>query len=150
VKHKPFQTLWQQNRDIGILIIRLFVGLRLFAGGMRKFFEWERTAKFDEALHSLDIHLPPGVIALVFAMQTIAGLFFMLGYKIKIAAAAMACICMLMIIIIPGRSFFNEIMPPFAALMVSVIFFFIAPGKFSLDHRLKSSHRHSPDKGQPL
>ncbi len=143
VKHIYTET-FKQNMDTGVLVIRLFIGIRLVSGGLRRFIEWERTEQFHSFLANLGHHFSVAIPLTIFFIQVLAGLAFLSGYKMKWAAAAVGAVCLFLVISVPWKLILDAAMPPFTTMVISLVFLFLSPGKFSLEYRL----RHKPHSGR--
>lgn len=148
VKKNPVARLFHENKDIGFLVLRLFLGLRLFAGATQRIFQPGELNQFAAHLENHHVALPHAVVLLVFLCVAFSGLSFLLGYRMKIAATAMAVLSLFFAVSIPGNALFDTTMPPFATMVISIVFLFIPPGRFSLDHRLRTSQGSSAGSGR--
>src|SRR5688572_8116210 len=75
-----------RNRDIGILLLRLFIGLRLIYGVLDNVLSWPKMLEFRDFL--AQFHFPFLLVCAVLSVygQLLAGILVILGWKIRYAA----------------------------------------------------------------
>lgn len=124
-----------QNKDVGLLLLRLFVGVRLVYGVIDNLIAWERMIEFRDflALHNFPLPLASAVIS-VYA-QFLSGLMFVIGYKIRLAAALMIINFLVALVMVHLRDSFEDVTPPLAMLFCSILFLFYGAGRFALQRR---------------
>jgi uncharacterized membrane protein YphA (DoxX/SURF4 family) len=131
-------TQWlDENKDVGLLVLRLYLGLRLFTGSLRRFVEPDRLDAFSEMVRELVVPLPGVVAVLAFLVQLVGGLLLILGRKTRAAAIALAVVLILCLLLLQHNDHLHPGMPPLAALAICMIFIFISPGRFSFPLSLK-------------
>src|SRR5687767_14710498 len=86
---KSFYTWLAKNEDTGILLLRLFIGIRLIYGVVDNIFSWVHMLEFKLFLAKFNFPFPLiSAIVSVYA-QAIAGIMILIGWKIRIAAILM-------------------------------------------------------------
>lgn len=125
---------------LGLLVIRLVIGLTFAAHGSQKLFGWfggygvDGTAGFFES-----IGLKPGkpLALLAGAGEFLSGLFFAAGFLTPLAAAAMAVIMMVAIKTVTGKNGYwitaNGTEYNIAIIAVAVGVALTGPGAYALD-----------------
>jgi putative oxidoreductase len=103
--------------------------------------EWDHMIKFSVFLQSFNFPLPLlSAIISVYA-QLIAGLLFIVGWKIRYAAILMIINFLIAVIMVHWRDTFEQMTPALAILFSSVLFLFNGAGRYSLDDKLKVSSK---------
>lgn len=126
-----------RNKDVGVIIFRLFIGVRLVYGVIDNVLEWDHMIKFREFLQAFNFPLPLlSAITSVYA-QLIAGLMFIVGWKIRYAAILMIINFLIAVIMVHWRDTFEQMTPALGVLFSSVLFLFYGAGRYSLDHKFK-------------
>jgi putative oxidoreductase len=130
-------TQWlDENKDVGLLVLRLYLGLRLVSGALRRFIETERLDAFSALAGDLGAPAPGVVAVVVFLVQLVGGLLLILGWKTRAAALALAMVLIFCLLLLHRNDHLHPGMPPLAALAMCMIFIFIPPGRFSFPIRL--------------
>ncbi len=123
--------------DLGILLLRLFVGLRLIYGAVDNIVSWKRVLEFEEFL--LQNGFPfPLVCALVSVYaQFIAGLMILIGFKIRMATLVMIFNFFVAIAFVHIRNSdsIERTTPAYALFFGSLALLFLGAGNYSIDKR---------------
>jgi putative oxidoreductase len=129
--------IWFDDRkDIGVLLLRLFVGVRLIYGVIDNVTSWEHMIKFRGFLQQFNFPIPlVAAIVSVYA-QLLAGVMFILGWKIRFAAILMIINFLIAILMVHWGEKLEPMTPALAILFISILFFFQGAGKYSLDNRI--------------
>ncbi len=129
--------IWFDDRkDIGVLLLRLFVGVRLIYGVIDNVTSWEHMIKFRDFLQQFNFPIPlVAAIVSVYA-QLLAGVMFILGWKIRFAAILMIINFLIAILMVHWGEKLEPMTPALAILFISILFFFQGAGKYSLDNRI--------------
>lgn len=131
-------NIWlDKNKDIGIFLLRLFVGLRLIYGVTDNIFHWEHMIAFRDFLDKF--HFPfPLVSAIVSVyVQFIAGLLLLLGYKIRIAAFAVILNFLVALVMVHLNDSFESMTPALALLFICIALFFYGPGYYTIERFIR-------------
>ena len=125
--------MFWKNKDLGILLLRLFIAVRLIYGVLDNVLHWDRMIEFSDFLQQNKFPFPlVSAIVSVYA-QLIAGILILLGFKIRWAAALMIINFLIAIIMVHHGQTFEQMTPALAILFCSLMFFFTGAGKYSLD-----------------
>jgi len=129
--------IWFDDRkDIGVLLLRLFVGVRLIYGVIDNVTSWEHMIKFRDFLQQFNFPIPlVAAIVSVYA-QLLAGVMFILGWKIRFAAILMIINFLIAILMVHWGEKLEPMTPALAILFISILFLFQGAGKYSLDNRI--------------
>jgi putative oxidoreductase len=120
------------NRDLGVLFLRLFIGLRLIYGVMDNVLTWEHMKAFESFLDANGFPFPLiAAIVSVYA-QLICGLLILIGYQIRIASAIMIVNFLVAILMVHSNDTIEGMTPALAMLFGSILFLFYGPGRFSV------------------
>lgn len=144
---RPLAYMMRQNRHIGLLLLRLFIGLRLVSGALRTFIISERLDRFAELLAQQGVPNPVLIVSIIAALQLTIGILLILGYRTRWAAASSLLILAFLVIVFKFDNLFLSTMPPVLSLGLAVVLLFTSPGLFSIQHldKLKSLARRQSD-----
>jgi len=132
---QKLNTWLESKQDIGILLLRLFVGLRLLYGVVDNVFSWERMLEFSEFLHAQGFPLSIFSAVVSVYAQGICGVLIVVGYKIRLASAIMIINFLIAIIMVHLHDTVESMTPPLAMLFGSATLLFTGAGKISLDKK---------------
>ena len=125
--------MFWKNKDVGILLLRLFIGIRLIYGVIDNVLHWERMIEFADFLQQFKFPFPlVSAIVSVYA-QLIAGILILIGWKIRWAALVMVINFLVAIIMVHREQTLEQMTPPLAILFSNLLFFFTGAGQYSLD-----------------
>jgi putative oxidoreductase len=133
-----FMQLLEENKDVGLLMLRLYLGLRLASGALRRFIEDERLDEFGSLVQEAGIPSPRLVASVAFLIQLVAGLLLIIGWKTKWAALLLAPVLLFSVFLLRYYPVLHPGMPPLAALIICMVFIFVSPGRFSLEYKRKN------------
>jgi putative oxidoreductase len=75
-----FPTTWfHKNSDIGVLLLRLFTGIRLLYGVLDNVVSWSHMLKFRDFLQQFQFPFPLLSAILSVYCQLLAGILFIVG-----------------------------------------------------------------------
>lgn len=126
----------QLNGDIGILILRIFIGTRLLYGVIDNILKWEKMIEFSVFLNNFQFPYPIWSAVLSVTFQFLAAVSILLGYKIRFFAFIMVInfIIALVFVHLPLNDTIEGMTPALTMLFASITFIFTGPGKYSLDY----------------
>jgi putative oxidoreductase len=131
MKFLPVSWL-KKNKDIGYLLLRLFVGLRLIYGVTDNVFSWNHMLAFEQFLVSNGFPFPLlSAIVSVYA-QFLAGILIVLGFYIRYAAMLMIINFTVAIVMVHVGDTIEGMTPALAMLFSNILFLFCGAGKYSL------------------
>ncbi len=127
----PVQWL-ERQKDLSILLLRLFIGLRLIYGVIDNIFSWNHMVAFEDFLRAN--HFPFPIVSAVVSVYTqfICGVYIVLGYHIRIASLIMILNFLVAIIMVHRNDTIEGMTPALAILFCCVTFLCYGPGKISL------------------
>ena len=127
---------WFEARShVGLLLLRLLVGLRLLYGVLDNVFSWERMTEFSGFLQSQGFPFPMVSAVVSVYAQAICGLLILIGYKIRIASAIMIFNFLVAIIMVHRNDTIEGMTPPLAMLFGSLTLLFTGAGKISVGRK---------------
>lgn len=127
-------NVWfDQRKDWGIFILRLFIGLRLIYGVLDNVFSWEHMQKFRDFLQQFGFPMPMVCAIVSVYAQLFSGIMILIGWKIRIAASLMIFNFLVAIIMVHWGQSFEQMTPPLAILFSEFLFLFYGAGRISIE-----------------
>lgn len=123
----------KKNKDVGILLFRLFIGVRLLYGVLDNILSKARMQEFSSFLKASSFPYPHIAAQLSVYSQALAGLMIILGWKIRWAAAVMVINFIVAIVMVHWGQTMEEMTPALAMLFAAILFLFTGAGKYSID-----------------
>ena len=130
-----FYKWLDKNKEIGVLLLRIFIGVRLIYGVMDNVLSWQHMIEFSHFLERFNFPYPLISAAVSVYAQLVAGLLFVLGFRIRIAALLMIVNFAVALFMVHANDSFEGMTPALAILFCSFLFLFQGSGKYSLDAR---------------
>lgn len=130
-------------KSIALLIVRLAFGGRIIYGVTDNIFSWEHMLAFESFLQANGFPFPLLSAVLSVYLQFIAGIAWVIGYKVRWAAALMAgnfLVALVGVHLIHGDSYLN-MAPAIHLLAISGLLWALGAGQYSLDQKLGQSNR---------
>jgi len=127
------------RKDIGILLLRLFIGGRLFYGVIDNVLSWEDMLAFEGFLQANGFPFPlVSAVVSVYA-QFICSIMILLGFRIRIAAFIMVInfIVALVFVHIATGDTVEGMTPALAMLFGSLTLLFTGAGKYSFNSKIE-------------
>ncbi len=122
-----------RNKDLGVLFLRLFIGIRLVYGVLDNVFDWKHMMLFRDFLDTTGFPLPlVSAVVSVYA-QLFAGIMILLGWKIRIAALLMIINFLIAVLMVHLGQSFELMTPALAMLFSNVLFLFYGAGRYAFD-----------------
>ncbi len=119
--------------DIGILLLRVFIGLRLLYGVVDNIVSWERMIEFSDFLQSSGFPFPTiSAVTSVYA-QLFCGLFILLGYKIRLASVILIGNFAIALVMVHLDDTVEGMTPALAMLFGGLTFLFCGAGRISIN-----------------
>ena len=134
---QSFFNWLNRNKDIGVLLLRLFIGARLAYGVLDNVFSWGHMLKFRDFLQLFNFPLPLVCAIVSVYAQLIAGIMFMVGWKVRLAAMLMILNFLIAIFVVHRNDSFEQMTPALAIVFSSLLFLFQGAGKYSLDEKAR-------------
>ena len=129
--------------SIGLLLLRLFAGIRIIYGVQDNVFSSAHMNEFAGFLAQYGFPFPPVSAYLSVYAQLIGGILIIIGWKTKWATLLLTINFMLAVVFVHfvnGDSF-EATTPALALLTISLALFFAGPGKFALEREEGSSEK---------
>ena len=120
----PFFRWLDEHRFIGIVVLRLFVGLRLVYGVIDNVVSWERMLEFRDFLSKVGFPLPLVSAMVSVYAQLVAGILFIIGWKVRYAALLMIVNFVVAWIMVDRHGTVEQMTPALAMLVGSVALLF--------------------------
>jgi putative oxidoreductase len=122
-----------RNKDLGVLVLRIFIGIRLVYGVLDNVFDWKHMMLFRDFLDTAGFPLPlVSAVVSVYA-QLFAGIMILLGWKIRIAALLMIINFLIAVLMVHLGQSFEQMTPALAMFFSNVLFLFYGAGKYAFD-----------------
>ena len=121
-----------RNKDVGIFLLRLFVGLRLIYGVTDNVFSWEHMKAFEAFLAAN--HFPFPLISAVVSVyaQLVCGILILIGYQIRIASLIMIINFLVALLMVHRNDTVEGMTPALAMLFGSAVFLFYGAGRIAV------------------
>jgi len=128
------------NTSIGILILRIFIGFRLFYGVIDNVLSWDKMMEFSHFLESNNFPIPLISAIVSVYIQFIGSILILLGYKIKIVSLLLVINFTVAIIAvhIMSNDTIEGMTPAMAMFFGCLTFVFTGAEKISLDNYFNS------------
>lgn len=125
-------TNWlEKHRDIGLLLLRLFIGFRITYGVADNVFSWDHMLGFNKFLEANGFPFPLASAMLSVYAQFLAGLMIVSGYMIRLAALAMVINFLVAIIMVHLHDSVEIMTPALSMLFCNIMFLFYGGGKYA-------------------
>lgn len=125
----------QDGLDIGLLVARLFLGLRLLFSVLKIFIDTALMEDFRDQLTRHGIGYPAIIAFIIFSVIALAAVSLILGWKTKWFCSGISAVCLFIIIVFPAKEYFTSIMPPFATMVIAGLFIVIPVGRYILGYK---------------
>jgi len=124
-----------RNKDIGILLFRLFIGVKLLYGVQDNILYWNDMKEFEAFL--TQFHFPVPLVSAIVSVyaQAMAGLLVITGFKIRWASLVMIFNFIVALIMVHWGQTFEQMTTILFMIFTFILFLFIGPGKYSVDKK---------------
>ena len=141
-----------QNRSLGILLLRIFVGLRLLYGVVDNIVSWAKMMEFSIFLGNFGFPFPTVSAVICVYSQFIAGIFILFGYKIRFFSSIMVFnfLVALFFVHIPIKDTVEAMTPALSILFICLTFIFTGAEKYSLDWLISRRYERSSKSEVPI
>jgi putative oxidoreductase len=140
---RSFMQQLQSPGSIGLLILRLFIGIRLFWGVIDNVVSWEHMLEFRDFLEQFNFPFPMLSAHVSVYAQLIASLAYMIGWKVRYAAGVMVVNFLVALLMVHWGQSFEQMTPPLAMLFISLSLLFTGGGRYALDAFLEKKNQDS-------
>lgn len=123
--------------DLGLLLLRLFLGSRLLYGVVDNVVSWERMQEFTLFLEQHHFPLPTISAITSVYLQLLGALLILLGYKTRVAAFLLSLnfLVALLAVHLANSDSIEGMTPALAMLFSSLTLLLTGPGKHSIDQK---------------
>src|SRR5690606_13043199 len=119
------------NEHIGLLLLRIFIGLRLVYGVFDNVISWDKMLEFADFLDANEFPVPTiSAVTSVYA-QLISGLFILIGFKVRPASLIMVVNFLIALFMVHANDTVEGMTPAFAMLFGSACLFFTGAGRIA-------------------
>ncbi|HEX8334915.1 MAG TPA: DoxX family protein [Segetibacter sp.] len=127
-------SLWlNRNKDVGVLLLRLFIGVWLSYGVLDNILHWDRMLEFEKFLTSFNFPFPLVCAVVSVYAQAVAAVMIIFGWKIRFAAILMIFNFLVALIVVHRSHPFDAMIPALSILFCCLLFLFQGAGRFSVD-----------------
>ena len=123
---------FERNKDVGLLILRLFIGIRLIYGVQDNILHWEQMKEFEAFLRQYQFPLPLASAIVSVYVQVLAGILFILGWKMRWGCILMVINFSVAIIMVHLGQSFEEMTTVLFMLITSIALLFTGAGRYSV------------------
>jgi putative oxidoreductase len=119
--------------DVGLLLLRIFIGLRIVYGAFDNIVSWDKMMEFSEFLKANHFPAPTFCAVLSVYAQFIAAVLILVGYKTRLAAAVLVFNFIVAITMVHLSHTIERMTPALAMLFVSTALLFTGSGKYAVE-----------------
>jgi putative oxidoreductase len=131
---------FKKNADLGILLFRMFLSIRIIYGVIDNVLSWSRMIEFSKFLEVNKFPYPMFSALLSVYAQLLAGLFILAGWKTRFASLILVINFMVAIFTVHRKDSFEAMTPALAMLFGSVLLLFTGPGRYGLERTNFTQH----------
>ena len=125
---------WSEtNKDVGLLILRIFIGIRLIYGVQDNILHWAEMREFEAFLIQYQFPIPLVSAVVSVYLQALAGILFILGWKTRWASILMVINFTVAIIMVHLGQSFEEMTAVLSMLITSLALLFTGAGRYAFD-----------------
>lgn len=124
---------FSSKSDFGLLILRLFIGLRLIYGSIDNIISWNKMMEFSNFLKVNSFPAPTFCAVLSIYVQFSCAVLILIGYKTRFAAFILAINFIVAIVMAHSHDTIEAMTPALAMLFISLSLLFTGAGKWSFD-----------------
>lgn len=126
---------FKRNQDLGILLLRIFIGVRLIYGVQDNVLNWEDMIRFSDFLKEFHFPFPMACAIVSVYAQLVAGILILLGWLTRYAALLMIINFVIALIMVHRNDSFEAMTSPLSILFCCLLFLFNGPGGISIDKK---------------
>jgi putative oxidoreductase len=126
---------FRQNEDIGNLLLRLFIGVRLIYGVQDNILHWDHMKEFEGFLGQFGFPFPLLCAVVSVYAQAVAGLMFILGWKVRWAALLMLVNFLVALVMVHWGESFEQMTTVLFMIFTSLLLLFEGGKRYALDSR---------------
>ena len=123
-----------------LALIRIIVGLFLIFHGL-EVFDYEKLKSYTTWDVFKEYSYPVLMVGLGKGSEFVTGIMLTIGLHTRIASVIIAITFLYITFFVGKGKFWYEDQHPFLFVLLAMVFFFIGPGKYSMDHLLFNKKR---------
>ncbi len=123
------------NADIGLLMLRIFIGLRLIYGVIDNIISWEKMLEFSGFLKINGFPMPTFSAVLSVYAQFLCAILILVGYKTRLAAAILAFNFIVAMVMVHLKDSIEVMTPALAMLFISITLMFTGAGRWAIEKK---------------
>ncbi|NOT93895.1 DoxX family protein [Ferruginibacter sp.] len=131
--YSKIENLLKKNQSVGILILRLFIGLLLIYGVFDNVISQKRMTEFSEYLTNRNFPFPTVCAFVSVYAQFICGILITVGYKTRLAAVVLVINFLVAIVTVHLGDTIEAMTPALTMLFSNSALIFTGAGKYSFD-----------------
>lgn len=124
------------NADIGLLILRIFIGSRLIYGVIDNIISWEKMLEFAGFLKINNFPLPVFSAVLSVYAQFLCAILILVGYKTRFAAAILTFNFIVAMVSVHLKDSVEVMTPALAMLFISLTLMFTGAGRWAVEKKI--------------
>ncbi len=124
---------FSSKSDVGLLVIRLFIGLRIIYGVFDNIISWDKMIEFSGFLKVIGFPVPTFCAVLSVYAQFICGILILIGYKTRFAAFILVFNFTVAIVMVHSTDSIEVMTPALAMLFISLGLVFTGAGKWAIE-----------------
>ncbi len=137
---RKIEIFLDANKQVGILLLRIFIGCRLLYGVIDNILSWERMIEFSNFLDANNFPFP--IISAVTSVyvQFFGAIFILVGFKLRFASFLLSINFIVALIFVHFRAndTIEGMTPALAMLFGCLALLFTGTDKISLEHYFRS------------
>ena len=127
------ETWLNTKTDIGILALRIFIGIRVAIGTFDNIISWERMIEFSKFLEATKFPAPIFCAVTSVYAQFICALLILIGYKTRFAAFILVLNFVVAIVMVHRKDSIEMMTPALAILFICIALLLIGSGKYAIE-----------------
>jgi putative oxidoreductase len=138
--------MWlERHRDLGVLLLRLFLAFVLIFGTYDNVISRERMLEFRDFLAAHGFPAPLFCAYLSVYAQFLCGALLAMGFATRLAAAVMVINFTVALLMVHTRLPYQQNLAPLAVLAICVGVLFLGGGRWSIDRTRGAAKNRNPD-----
>lgn len=126
--------IWFSSKsDFGLLLLRLFIGLRIIYGVFDNIISWDRMMEFSGFLKASGFPAPTFCAVVSVYAQFICAVLILIGYKTRFATFILVFNFIVAIVMVHLNDSIEAMTPALAMLFISLGLLFTGPGKWAVE-----------------
>jgi uncharacterized membrane protein YphA (DoxX/SURF4 family) len=126
-------------RETGLGIVRIFLGAFMVYHGW-EVFDQTKMNEYSKWMLDIKLNAPSFMAYLGKSIELVTGIFIVVGLFTRIAVIPLGLTMIFICFFIGKGRIFMEEQHPFLFVLLSVLFFFTGPGKWSIDKFIFKDH----------